>query len=98
MGVISELEMQKVRTNEMLQNVAEENKKVTKERDDLRREMDERQATINSLTDRISGLEKRLPNNREDNCLPLQYHNATVMFVNVKCQMSLDAGKGEIRR
>jgi chromosome segregation ATPase len=43
-----------------LRNTVEDKEKVTKERDDLQREKDKQQAIIDSLTDKISGLEKKL--------------------------------------
>lgn len=56
----------------------------------------QRRAEIGSLTQTLVQLEKKVPNSRLDNCLPFQYHGATVMFVQLNSQMALDASRGEI--
>ncbi|CAM1503264.1 Fc.00g080400.m01.CDS01 [Cosmosporella sp. VM-42] len=51
------------------------------------------QNQINTLSAKVSGMENCLPNtSRQDNCLPFQYHNSTVMIVNLGSQRSIDAG------
>ena len=56
----------------------------------------QQRAEIETLKQTVTGLEGKIPNSRQDNCLPFQYHNSTVMIVNLGSQMALDAGKGEI--
>ncbi|KAF5672033.1 hypothetical protein FHETE_3905 [Fusarium heterosporum] len=48
---------------------------------------------LQNLRSQITTMENKLPNSRQDNCLPFQYHNATVMIMNLGCQRALDAGK-----
>ncbi|KAI9653012.1 MAG: hypothetical protein M1829_001352 [Trizodia sp. TS-e1964] len=53
----------------------------------------ERVTEIDRLNKIISVLAKSAPNSRQDNCLPFQYHNSTVMIINIRSQMALDFGK-----
>ncbi|KAF2006088.1 hypothetical protein P154DRAFT_606500 [Amniculicola lignicola CBS 123094] len=58
---------------------------------------------IKNLNNRLSSLtrskdvlneqRKVVRNSRNYNCLPYQYNHATVMFLNFKCPMAIDAGK-----
>ena len=51
---------------------------------------------IETLKSSITTMEKKLPGSREENCLPFQYHNATVMIINLKSHMPMDSGKGKL--
>ncbi|KAM5344893.1 hypothetical protein ACJ41O_010755 [Fusarium nematophilum] len=52
------------------------------------------QNQVNLLSNRVNKMEHALPNlSRQDNCLPFQYHNSTVMIVNFACMVALDSGK-----
>lgn len=73
-----------------------------KERQDLKGQLSsmssingQQLAEVERLKQTVSELEKKIPNSRQDNCLPFQYNKSTVMIVNIRSQMALDAGKGE---
>ncbi|KAJ4253322.1 hypothetical protein NW762_010477 [Fusarium torreyae] len=53
----------------------------------------QRRGEINGLNQTINALKLKLPNDRQDNCLPFQYHNATVMILQLESGMALDCAK-----
>jgi myosin heavy subunit len=75
-----------------------------KERDDTEKERlslsarsEQQQKEITSLGQTIRSLKAKTPGDNQENCLPSQYHESIVMIVNLRSQMALDVGKGEVR-
>ncbi|KAF5539436.1 hypothetical protein FMEXI_8925 [Fusarium mexicanum] len=57
------------------------------------KEQDLRQR-LKNLTSNIARMVKLAPESRQDNCLPLQYHKAIVVIMNIGNETVIDASKG----